>query len=125
MIITGLRSVGKTVLLSAFDEAADARRWVTIDAEITKKHDFATLQPKSSLILPVVSRPANIRVPAQPRPPSVRSRAGVSSTDTGSGPVGCKASGSGIDIATVSPHEHQTLSSTSRSMRWTSWRLSR
>ena len=40
MIITGLRGVGKTVLLSAFEEAADARRWVTIDAEITKNTPF-------------------------------------------------------------------------------------
>lgn len=40
MIITGLRGVGKTVLLSAFEEAADKRKWVTIDAEITKNTPF-------------------------------------------------------------------------------------
>lgn len=40
MIITGLRGVGKTVLLSAFEEAAHARDWVTVDAEITKNAPF-------------------------------------------------------------------------------------
>ena len=40
MIITGLRGVGKTVLLSAFEEVAIERRWVTTDAEITKNTPF-------------------------------------------------------------------------------------
>ena len=41
MIITGLRGVGKTVLLGAFREAAMERRWVTVEAEVTKNSDFA------------------------------------------------------------------------------------
>jgi hypothetical protein len=40
MLITGLRGVGKTVLLGAFEECAQARGWVTVDAEITKGSDF-------------------------------------------------------------------------------------
>lgn len=41
MIITGLRGVGKTVLLGAFREAALLRRWATVEAEVTKNSDFA------------------------------------------------------------------------------------
>lgn len=41
MIITGLRGVGKTVLLSAFRDVAIERRWVTVEAEVTKNSDFA------------------------------------------------------------------------------------
>jgi len=41
MIITGLRGVGKTVLLGAFREIAEERRWVTLDTEITKNASFA------------------------------------------------------------------------------------
>ena len=40
MIITGLRGVGKTVLLGAFEEKARERRWAAVDAEITKNFDF-------------------------------------------------------------------------------------
>ncbi len=40
MIITGLRGVGKTVLLSAFEDVARSRDWVTIDAEITRSTAF-------------------------------------------------------------------------------------
>jgi hypothetical protein len=40
MLITGLRGVGKTVLLGAFEERAQGRDWVTIDAEITKNVEF-------------------------------------------------------------------------------------
>ncbi|MBU9763354.1 ATP-binding protein [Mycobacterium sp. TNTM28] len=38
MIITGLRGVGKTVLLREFHKKAAARKWATIDVEISK-HD--------------------------------------------------------------------------------------
>jgi AAA ATPase domain len=38
MIITGLRGVGKTVLLGQFNKKADARKWATIDLEVIK-HD--------------------------------------------------------------------------------------
>lgn len=38
MIITGLRGVGKTVLLGAFREKAEQRKWATIDVEVSK-HD--------------------------------------------------------------------------------------
>lgn len=38
MIITGLRGVGKTVLLREFHKKATARKWATIDIEISK-HD--------------------------------------------------------------------------------------
>lgn len=41
MLITGLRGVGKTVLLGAFEERARGRDWVTIEAEITKNVAFA------------------------------------------------------------------------------------
>jgi hypothetical protein len=40
MIITGLRGVGKTVLLGAFRSKAEARHWATVDAEITKNSEF-------------------------------------------------------------------------------------
>lgn len=38
MIITGLRGVGKTVLLGQFSKKADARNWATIEIEVSK-HD--------------------------------------------------------------------------------------
>lgn len=41
MIITGLRGVGKTVLLGAFREIAEEHDWVALDAEITKNLAFA------------------------------------------------------------------------------------
>ena len=40
MLITGLRGVGKTVLLGAFESRARAAGWVTVTAEITKNEDF-------------------------------------------------------------------------------------
>lgn len=40
LLITGLRGVGKTVLLGAFEERARERDWTTVDAEITKNVEF-------------------------------------------------------------------------------------
>jgi hypothetical protein len=40
MLITGLRGVGKTVLLGAFEDRARGRDWTTIEAEITKNVEF-------------------------------------------------------------------------------------
>jgi len=40
MLITGLRGVGKTVLLGAFEGRALNSGWVTVSAEITKNEDF-------------------------------------------------------------------------------------
>lgn len=40
MLITGLRGVGKTVLLGAFEERARSRDWTTVESEITKNVDF-------------------------------------------------------------------------------------
>jgi AAA ATPase-like protein len=40
MLITGLRGVGKTVLLGAFESRARAAGWVTVQAEITKNDAF-------------------------------------------------------------------------------------
>lgn len=40
MLITGLRGVGKTVLLGDFERRARERAWVTAEAEITKHVDF-------------------------------------------------------------------------------------
>ena len=40
MLITGLRGVGKTVLLGAFESRAINAGWVTVGAEITKNEDF-------------------------------------------------------------------------------------
>jgi ATP/maltotriose-dependent transcriptional regulator MalT len=40
MIITGLRGVGKTVLLGEFREKAEDLGWVAVEAEITKNLDF-------------------------------------------------------------------------------------
>jgi len=40
MLITGLRGVGKTVLLTAFEETARDRGWRTVEAEITKNTEF-------------------------------------------------------------------------------------
>ena len=42
MLITGLRGVGKTVLLTKFEEMAREANWVTIEAEITKNSDFGS-----------------------------------------------------------------------------------
>src|ERR1700710_718668 len=41
MLITGLRGVGKTVLLTKFEEMAREARWITVEAEITKGSEFA------------------------------------------------------------------------------------
>jgi hypothetical protein len=41
MIITGLRGVGKTVLLDVFREKAEDRRWATVEWEIEKNVEFA------------------------------------------------------------------------------------
>lgn len=41
MIITGLRGVGKTVLLGAFRDTAIDRNWATVEAEVSKNADFA------------------------------------------------------------------------------------
>jgi hypothetical protein len=40
LLITGLRGVGKTVLLGAFEERARERQWTTVEAEITKNVEF-------------------------------------------------------------------------------------
>ena len=40
MLITGLRGVGKTVLLGAFESRARAVGWITVSAEITKNEVF-------------------------------------------------------------------------------------
>jgi thymidylate kinase len=42
MLITGLRGVGKTVLLTSFEERARERGWTTVEAEITKGTEFGT-----------------------------------------------------------------------------------
>lgn len=41
MLITGLRGVGKTVLLGAFEDRAIDRSWITVEAEVTKNTDFS------------------------------------------------------------------------------------
>ena len=41
MIITGLRGVGKTVLLNTFEARARELGWTTVEAEITKHTDFS------------------------------------------------------------------------------------
>jgi hypothetical protein len=40
MLVTGLRGVGKTVLLTRFQELAREGGWTTVEAEITKNSDF-------------------------------------------------------------------------------------
>jgi hypothetical protein len=40
MLITGLRGVGKTVLLTRFEELGREGGWTTVEAEITKNTDF-------------------------------------------------------------------------------------
>jgi hypothetical protein len=42
MVITGLRGVGKTVLLDVFREKAEARGWATVEWEIERKSLFAS-----------------------------------------------------------------------------------
>jgi hypothetical protein len=42
MLITGLRGVGKTVLLTSFEEKARERDWITVEAEITKGTEFGS-----------------------------------------------------------------------------------
>lgn len=41
MLITGLRGVGKTVLLTSFEERGKERGWATVETEITKTTAFA------------------------------------------------------------------------------------
>ena len=41
MIVTGLRGVGKTVLLDVFREKAEARDWATVEWEVEKNAAFA------------------------------------------------------------------------------------
>jgi hypothetical protein len=43
MVITGLRGVGKTVLLDVFRETAEDHRWATIQWEVEKNADFASI----------------------------------------------------------------------------------
>src|SRR5215213_470347 len=45
-IVTGLRGVGKTVLLNRFREPADERDWVTVEAEIHARTEFGTLMSR-------------------------------------------------------------------------------
>lgn len=40
MIVTGLRGVGKTVLLGAYQRIADQENWVAVDAEVSKSTPF-------------------------------------------------------------------------------------
>ena len=40
MLITGLRGVGKTVLLNEFEARARSGGWVSVEAEITKNEEF-------------------------------------------------------------------------------------
>jgi AAA ATPase domain len=40
LLITGLRGVGKTVLLGAFEERARVAGWITVETEITKSSEF-------------------------------------------------------------------------------------
>ncbi len=42
MIITGLRGVGKTVLLDVFRDKAEAREWATVEWEVEKNGPFAS-----------------------------------------------------------------------------------
>ncbi|MHB1403863.1 MAG: ATP-binding protein [Thiobacillus sp.] len=42
MIITGLRGVGKTVLLDVFREKAESREWATVEWEVEKNSAFAS-----------------------------------------------------------------------------------
>lgn len=42
MIITGLRGVGKTVLLDVFREIAEQRRWATVEWEVEKNSPFGS-----------------------------------------------------------------------------------
>jgi len=42
LLVTGLRGVGKTVLLGEFRARAEAAGWVAIEAEITRQTDFGT-----------------------------------------------------------------------------------
>lgn len=42
MIVTGLRGVGKTVLLDVFREKAEAREWATVEWEVEKNSPFGT-----------------------------------------------------------------------------------
>ncbi len=42
MIITGLRGVGKTVLLDVFRDKAESRRWATVEWEVEKSSSFVS-----------------------------------------------------------------------------------
>lgn len=42
MIVTGLRGVGKTVLLEVFREKAEARNWATVEWEVEKNSPFGS-----------------------------------------------------------------------------------
>jgi hypothetical protein len=48
MIVTGLRGVGKTVLLNRFGQLAEERGWVVVEAEMAARADFAPLVARLS-----------------------------------------------------------------------------
>lgn len=45
-IVTGLRGVGKTVLLNKFRERADGRSWITVEAEVDSRTELAGLMAR-------------------------------------------------------------------------------
>jgi len=48
MIVTGLRGVGKTVLLTRFGQLAEERDWVVVETELAAKAPFAPLMARLS-----------------------------------------------------------------------------
>ena len=90
MLITGLRGVGKTVLLGAFESRARAAGWITVSAEITKNEAFGPRM--GSMVRRALfqvapegdvdrrrsgARPACSSRSRSPSPPTDRSRAGI------------------------------------------------
>lgn len=45
-IVTGLRGVGKTVLLNSFRELAEEREWITVETEIDSRTQLGRLMAR-------------------------------------------------------------------------------
>ena len=94
MIITGLRGVGKTVLLQEFLAKAEIRGWSAVDAEITKQAPFGRRMAE-------LARKALLRVAPKARwgDRATRAAAVLKSFTITVSPDGSLAAGLGVDAA--------------------------
>jgi len=74
MVITGLRGVGKTVLLGEFRTATEAAGWVAVEAEITRQTSSVSASRFWRAGLSCRSRPALAGNSVRAAPPGCSSR---------------------------------------------------